>query len=311
VAAASLRTDHPVSREKKMSQHTLLRAFAQRPHARLLAALLLASPLAWGAPAQADTGSMARGVLRAEREAVLSSSVSERIVSMPFREGAHFKKGEALVTFDCGRLAAQLRAARAGASVEARNATVQRELLAMDATGRADADIAVMKEKERNAQADVISQSMVGCKVTAPYSGSVVEAMARPNETPPANEKLIKIVSDGPLELHMVVPSKWLAWLKPGSEFAFKVDETGDTLEAKVSRISAAVDAVSQTVKVIASVDKAPASVRPGMSGRAVLERPGSVDSGAAAPAATAVAPAPIAGAAATVPGPSAPAQSK
>jgi len=266
-----------------MTQHTPLRSLTKRPHTLLLAALLLASPLAWSAPAQST--SVARGVLRAEREAVLSSSISERIVNMPFREGAHFKKGEALVSFDCGRLAAQLRAARAGASVEARNAQVQRELLAMDATGRADADIAVMKQRERSAQADVISQQMVGCKVAAPYSGSVVEAMARANETPPANEKLIKIVSDGPLELHMVVPSKWLAWLKPGSEFAFKVDETGDTLQAKVARISAAVDAVSQTVKVIASVDKAPASVRPGMSGRAVLERPAAADSAAATPA--------------------------
>ena len=271
-----------------MTQHSPLRALTKRPHAPLLAALLLASSWAWGAPVQADS-SMARGVLRAEREAVLSSSVSERIVSMPFREGAHFKKGDALVTFDCGRLAAQLRAARAGASVEARNAQVQRELLAMDATGRADADIAVMKQRERSAQADVISQQMVGCKVAAPYSGSVVEAMARANETPPANEKLIKIVSDGPLELHMVVPSKWLAWLKPGSEFAFKVDETGETLQAKVARISAAVDAVSQTVKVVASVEKAPADVRPGMSGQAVLDN--QLNEQAAAPAADAAAP--------------------
>jgi len=285
--------DHPRAfLELNMTQQTSLRTLTKRPHTLLLAALLLASPLAWSAPAQ--TSSVARGVLRAESEAVLSSSVSERIVSMPFREGAHFKKGEALVSFDCGRLAAQLRAARAGASVEARNAKVQRELLAMDATGRADADIAVMKEKEKNAQADVIGQSMVGCKVTAPYSGSVVEAMARPNETPPANEKLIKIVSDGPLELHMVVPSKWLAWLKPGSEFAFKVDETGETLQAKVARISAAVDAVSQTVKVIASVAKAPADVRPGMSGRAVLED--KLSDQAAAPAADADAQVPMAG---------------
>ncbi|MGR4870693.1 efflux RND transporter periplasmic adaptor subunit [Variovorax sp. LARHSF232] len=243
----------------------------KRPGAHRLAALLLASPMAWAATPQADAN-VARGVLRAEREAVLSSSVSERIVRMPYREGDHFKKGAALVTFDCGRLSAQLRAARAAASVEARNAKVQSELLAMDATGRADADIAVLKEKERNAQADVISQSMVGCKVGAPYNGRVVETMVRPNETPPANEKLIKIVSDGPLELHMVVPSKWLQWLHKGSTVAFKIDETGDTLQAKVQRISAAVDAVSQTVKVVASVDKAPAKVRPGMSGRALLE---------------------------------------
>jgi RND family efflux transporter MFP subunit len=215
---------------------------------------------------------MARGVLRAEHEAVLSSSVSERIVRMPFREGQHFRKGQALVSFDCSRLSAELRAARAGADVEARNAKVQSELLAMDATGRADADIAKLKEKEGDAQADAIRARMSGCKVVAPFAGRVVEAMAKEYETPPANEKLMKIVSDGPLELHMVVPSKWLSWLKTGSSLAFKVDETGDTLQAKVERISGAVDAVSQTVKVVAAVQKAPAGVLPGMSGRAILE---------------------------------------
>ena len=233
--------------------------------------LVVACATAWGADPPADGGS-ARGVLRATAEATLSSSVSEKILSMPLREGERFKQGDVLVAFDCRRLEAELRAARAGAAVEARNAKVKTELLRMAATGRADADIARFKQQERQAQADVIQQRMVDCKVVAPYAGSVVETLARLDETPPPNEKLISIVSDGPMELHMVVPSKWLAWLKEGSSLDFIVDETGDVMPAKVTRVSAAVDAVSQTVKVVARVDHAPAGVRPGMSGRATLE---------------------------------------
>jgi RND family efflux transporter MFP subunit len=215
----------------------------------------------------------------------LSSSVSERILQMPFREGEAFKKGDVLVSFDCRRLAAELRAARAAAAVEARNSQVQEELLAMDATGRADADIARLKEKERVAQAEVIQGRMSGCKVVAPYAGRVVETLARVDETPPPNEDLIKIVSDGPLELHMVVPSKWLSWLRPDSTLTFEVDETGDALQARVRRISAAVDAVSQTVKVVAAVEKVPPGVLPGMSGRALLDGAGKA-TGAPRPAA-------------------------
>ncbi|MDM0114963.1 efflux RND transporter periplasmic adaptor subunit [Variovorax sp. J22R133] len=216
--------------------------------------------------------SIARGVLRAEKEAVLSSTVSERITAMPFREGDRFPKGAALVTFDCGRFAADLRAARAGEAAEARNASVQTELLGMGATGKAEADIAGLKQKERAAQAQTIQERMTGCKVIAPFAGRVVETMARAHEAPPANEKLIRIVSDGPLELHMVVPSRWLGWLKVGSSFDFKVDETGDTVKAVVDRISGAVDAVSQTVKIICKVPTVPASVLPGMSGQARLQ---------------------------------------
>ncbi|MEJ8855827.1 efflux RND transporter periplasmic adaptor subunit [Variovorax robiniae] len=233
--------------------------------------------------------SIARGVLRAQNEATLSSTVSEVIVSMPYREGDRFPKGAALVTFDCNRLAADLRAARAGEAAEARNATVQKELLSMGATGRADADIAVLKEKERGAQAQTIQARMAGCRVVAPFAGRVVETMARTHEAPPANEKLMRIVSDGPLELYMVVPSKWLSWLKVGSSFDFKVDETGATVKAVVDRISGAVDAVSQTVKIVCKVPNVPAGVLPGMSGQARLEQ---VAGATAAPAPAAATPA-------------------
>lgn len=236
----------------------------------MIALVMAIGSSAWGA-APPSTTNEARGVLRAEREVVLSSSVSERIVKMPFREGDHFKAGQTLVTFDCGRLAAELRAARADAAMEGRNAQVQTELLKMDATGRADADVARLKHQERKAQADVISERMTGCKVNAPFSGAVVETMFRTDETPPPNEKLLKIVKDGPLELNMIVPSKWLSWLKRGSTINFVVDETGDELQATVSRISGAVDAVSQTIKIIATVDKVPTGVLPGMSGKALF----------------------------------------
>lgn len=210
-----------------------------------------------------------RGVLRAEREAVLASTLSERIIAMPYQEGDSFPTGATLVEFDCSRLKAELKAVQAEAAAQSREADVQRELLTMDATGRAEADIAVFRENQGRARVQVVQRQMVGCEVLAPFAGQVVEPLMRENETPAANERLIHIVSDGPLELHMVVPSCWLSWLKQGSTFEFQVDETGDTLEAEVDRVAAAVDPVSQTVKVISKVNDVPESVLPGMSGTA------------------------------------------
>jgi len=259
--------------------------FFKRAGRLSLLSLALAAPFAMAQSAPGADAGVARGVLRAQQEAVLSSSVSERITSMPFKEGDRFPKGATLVSFDCARLGAELNAARAGQKAEARNAEVQNALLGMEATGRAEAEIAGLKQKEREAQSQVIQERMSGCRLAAPFAGRVVETMVRVHESPQANDKLMRIVSDGPVELHMVVPSKWLSWLKGGSEFSFKVDETGDMLQAKVLRISGGVDAVSQTVKVVAAVPKVPALVLPGMSGRATL---GNVAPVAAAPAAAA-----------------------
>ncbi|MND06517.1 hypothetical protein D3C83_279390 [compost metagenome] len=52
------------------------------------------------------------------------------------------------------------------------------------------------------------------------------------------------------------------------------MDETGDTVRATVDRISGAVDAVSQTVKVVCKVPAVPAQVLPGMSGQARIDEP-------------------------------------
>lgn len=225
--------------------------------------------------ATADTGAavaeglngVVRGVLRAEQEAVLASNVSARITAMPFREGDRFDSDAELVKFDCSRFEAQLRGARAQANAAARDAEVQRELLSMGAGGRADADIAVFKANQGRADAQAIESQMQGCSIRAPFAGSVVEPLVHQNETPAPNEPLIHIVSDGALELQMVVPSCWLAWLKDGATFHFRVDETGDMLQAEVRRMSAAVDPVSQTVKVISRVLEVPEGVLPGMSG--------------------------------------------
>ncbi len=236
------------------------------------AVLCGASVFAFAQSSSATMGAdAARGVLRASQEAVLASTISTRVTSMPYREGDRFAKGATLVAFDCSRLKAEHNAALASQAAEARNAQMQAELLRVQATGKADLDIALERERERAAQAQAIAQHMRGCSVLAPFAGRVVETYARAHETPPGNEKLLRIVSDGPLELHVVVPSRWLTWLKPGADFDVKVDETGDVVRAVVQRVSAAVDPVSQTVKIIATVHKAPALVLPGMSGSVAL----------------------------------------
>lgn len=242
-----------------------------KTHQCLVAAALAGVALASLAQGRSSAGAemqAARGVLRAEHEAVMASTLSERILSMPFREGATFPRGAVLVSFDCSRLSAELAAARAGHAAEARNSQMQSELLSMGATGRGEADIAAQRSKEKQAQASAIAQRMAACRLTAPFAGRVVETMAREHEVPQPNKELIRIVSQGALELHMVLPSRWLAWMKVGSEVRFEVDETRDVLEARVSRISAAVDPVSQTVKVVGTVAKVPARVLPGMSGQ-------------------------------------------
>ena len=43
----------------------------------------------------------ARGILRAQDQAVLASEINGRVLEMPFRDGESFHRGDLLVRFDC------------------------------------------------------------------------------------------------------------------------------------------------------------------------------------------------------------------
>ena len=63
--------------------------------------------LAEAAAASVATGSMVRGIIRASSIATISAEINARIVSLPFRDGDRFQKGDVLAAFDCKRLDAE------------------------------------------------------------------------------------------------------------------------------------------------------------------------------------------------------------
>jgi membrane fusion protein, multidrug efflux system len=72
----------------------------------------------------------------------------------------------------------------------------------------------------------------------------------------------------------IIVPSNWVRWLKPGTPFSFRVDEVRRDVPAAVVRVGAAVDAVSQTIKIAAKLLQSSDGILPGMSGSASFDVP-------------------------------------
>jgi RND family efflux transporter MFP subunit len=210
-----------------------------------------------------------RGVIKPKEEVLFSSKIAARIATMPFKEGARFKKGALLVGFDCSRLRAEANAAWAAnrASKE-----IQKQSVALDsynAIGKSEVQIAHAKAAQTGAEAEAIEAQIKDCTISAPFSGVVVENMAHQYENVGPGKDLTKVLNDDELEVHLVAPSSWLSWLQVGSTFRFKVDETGRTLGGKIIRLGASVDPVSQTVRVVGTFSPHNDVVLPGMSGSA------------------------------------------
>ncbi len=218
----------------------------------------------------------ARGVVKAVTEATIAVDYSARIRKLPVKEGEAFQKGDVLIAFDCSRYQAEVSAARAGVHAKELVAANNRRLLSRGAIGSAEVDVSVAELEKARAEMIAVQARTGSCDFKAPFNGRLVERVAQEHESPAPNQPLIKIVDTSNMEIEAIVSSKWLLWLKPGSEFTFSIDETGQKLTAKVVRMGAIVDPVSQTIKAYGILTDKNTSVLPGMSGTATFQQVGS-----------------------------------
>lgn len=245
------------------------------PHRLLITpGIILQLLVLTSAAASAQPAPGVRGIVRAEAAATISTELTARIDSLPFKPGQSFRAGDVLIAFDCKRYEADLRAAEAAVRTEQISVETNRSLLEHRATGTNDLALAEAKLDQASATADSLRVRTAGCRISAPYDGHIVERTVDVFEMPQAGAPLLKIIKDGQLDIDLIVPSQWAVWLTPGYEFPFRIEETGTTHKARLTRIGAAVDPVSRTIKVSAQLLDRSAAVKPGMSGTAEMAGP-------------------------------------
>jgi RND family efflux transporter MFP subunit len=215
-----------------------------------------------------------RGLVKPQYEAELSSEITARIVNLPYKEGQRFRRGDTLIRFDCSLYNAELASTRAEHEAQEKTHKNNLELAKLDAVGKLDVDVSGSKVKKAAADMNVARVKVSRCVMRAPYDGRVVKLEVNEHEAVAPDQKLMRILDDRQLKIELIVPSKWLTWLKVGTGFSFKVDETGQAHPAKVTELGAAVDPVSQTVRLQGMFSQASPGVLAGMSGTAVFVVP-------------------------------------
>lgn len=245
---------------------------------RWMASLLVGGCLLTQAPAllaQSEAGTDQDGRIRVQLTAlndlVVSSEVAARIERIFVRDGDAFRSGAPLVSFDCRTLEAQLektRATRDGARHHLE--TVQR-LAELNSVGKLEADQAEAKARETAADVRMVQSTLAKCQIVAPFSGRVVQRMASDHQFVNAGTPLLSLVDTSAIEVRLIVPSRWLSWLKAGALFQIRLEDLDKTVEAKVTRIGARIDPISQSVALVAVVTGSSAGLLPGMSGWATF----------------------------------------
>lgn len=237
--------------------------------------VLLAGALALPMWAQAATTSDIRVQLSAQRYTVLSSEIAGKITDIAVKEGEHFKQGDTLLTFDCTVLREKLNYSSAAENAARKKLAIADRLDKLNAISLSEVDQARSAVSMAQAESGVNRAMLQRCAVKAPFSGRVTDTKVKRWESVPEGKELLAIYDDSAFELEMIVPSRWLVWLKQGSTFHVTLDETGLSYPAEIVRISSAIDPVSQSVKVFGRLTQSSAGLLPGMSGVALIAPPG------------------------------------
>ena len=245
-------------------------------HLPLIAICLLFTSLCSAINAHADSDRVAsvRGIIRAEASATISSELVARVAAIPLKVGQSFRSGDVLLSFDCGRYEADLRAAEAEVKTQQIVVKTTTLLLSRRAAGSDDLALAEAKLAQASAAAESLRFRTSQCKITAPYDGRLVERVVDVFEMPQPNSPLLKIVKDGDLEVDIIVPSNWSVWMKPGDDFSFLVDETQTEHKVRLMHAGAVIDPISRTLKAWGRIVDRAKELRPGMSGTATIVLP-------------------------------------
>jgi RND family efflux transporter MFP subunit len=215
-----------------------------------------------------------RAQLSPRRYTTIAAEIGAKVSRVAVAEGASFRAGQTLVAFDCSLQQAQLQKARAVLLGAERTFSANKRLEELRSVGKVELEVS--EAEVGKAKADVSANGVLlsKCAIAAPFAGRVAEQKVREQQYVQAGQPLLEILDDSVLELEFIVPSRWLAWLKPGYAFQVQIDETGKSYPAKVQRIGARVDPVSQSVKLSAAIAGKFPELIAGMSGRVALSPP-------------------------------------
>jgi RND family efflux transporter MFP subunit len=234
-----------------------------------------ASAVATGGGASRVANFPVRGAVRPLHQATFSTDLVARVARIGFRDGEAFRRNDVLLAFDCRRQQAELAAAEAQHQEMKITLETNTFLEKRNAASRQDLEVAKARAAKAAAEVDGLRVRMDQCTILAPFDGRVFELAINEHEMSQPGKPLLSIVGDGELEIDLIVPSDWLGWLGVGAPFSFAIDETTRTHAARVARIGAAVDTVSQTIKVTGRFDAADRAVLAGMSGAATFSGSG------------------------------------
>jgi RND family efflux transporter MFP subunit len=245
------------------------------------------SPSADTVPPPPPGSSFLSGQTEAHRRSTLTPKVSSTVTRVLVRDGDIVRNGQALVVLDTRDFALrtqQAEAALAGAKVQLDSAKLDwnRTKALLDDKAVPQAQFDMVDARWKGAQAGVAQaetavamgrKALRDATIHAPFNGIIVKRLVNEGEyasVMPATP-LVIIEEVDPLDLRVQIPSTEMDRVKAGATVKVRFPATGQTLEARLARVVAALDPRTRTFSAIAELPNKDHSLRSGLYAEVTL----------------------------------------
>jgi len=217
-------------------------------------------------------------IVHAGEETTLSSQMAGKVRRITVGLGDQFKSGARLIEFDCSEQQAQLQSAEAEYRGARETHLSRLRLQALGAAGELEVTLAAAGAEKARSQVALRNSQLAYCGVDAPFPGKVARLRIKNAESVPAGHPLIDLVNPASLKVQMFVPAAWTSWLRPNTPLKIRFNEGANarTVNARITKLNARIEGVSQQLEVEARFEAGSAGLLPGMVGTALFQQPGS-----------------------------------
>ncbi|GEM_PF-2810401 len=209
-------------------------------------------------------------ILDPKERTEIDARVSSPVTEVNYKMGDHFKQGDVLILLEKNVLEANYIKARSAFEKAKTKYEVKKALY--DDGSATELEVYEAKaEKAEAYSATVTAKDLLdAAKVEGPYHGKVVSVYVDVHEIPKIGDPLIEVIDDSVLKAKFLVDSD--TPIAIGDTLSIQIKETGEMIEATVTRLSPDIDPSSQTVKVEAEIDNSDEKLKSGMSGEVFLK---------------------------------------
>jgi membrane fusion protein, multidrug efflux system len=206
------------------------------------------------------------------KKAELAAQIASPVTQIHKYLGERFEKGDLLMQLDDSLYKANLEKGVA-ALAKAKSILLAKKKLFQDSIASffdvKDAESLVATAK---AEVALAQKQLEACTICAPFQGKVSSLLISEFELPQPGQPLIEIISDNILIGRMLVDANSWNKVAINKVLKIKVNETNQTIKAKIVRIGPMIDLASSSLKVEMEIEHNDSELMAGMTGITTLK---------------------------------------